>query len=144
MSAPPSQRPSLGAEAEARARCEQVLNRYFRCVDEGRASEAAPLFAPDAMMVTIKTSLDGHAAIAAALEARQAATDRSTAHVATNFDFELVGDASATAHGLLLMFTGAREELPPTPAGIARYDARFASDAGGTWQIAELVIAKAA
>ncbi len=73
--------PSEYADAAA---CRALLVDFLTAIDHGRASEALDLFTPDASFATDDGQLRGHGEIAAFLTAREAETDRHTAHLIGN------------------------------------------------------------
>jgi hypothetical protein len=123
--------------SEARSACEQLLARYHRLIDVGAASDAAALFAADAVLEVGGRGVRGLADITRGLAARQSNADRRTLHTLAGFDFEQADEGTAAASGALVVFAGNGGPISRTPESLSRYEAGFRRD-HDIWRIAEL------
>jgi hypothetical protein len=123
--------------SETRSACEQLLARYHRLIDVGAASDAAALFAADAVLEVGERGVRGLADITRGLAARQSNADRRTLHMLAGFDFEQADEDTAAASGALVVFAGNGGPISRIPESLSRYEVGFRRD-HSTWRIAEL------
>ena len=115
---------------------------FGHLVDHGRALEGAKLFAPDAQLIFAAGSpkpgmLEGIEAIRGFLIARQAQTDVTTRHQATNFRMQWDGGAEATLDSLLTVFRSDNETRQPVVSVVADIHEVFTQSTRGEWFIRE-------
>jgi hypothetical protein len=84
-------------------------------------------------------TLDGLEAIRAFLTARQAMTNVTTRHVATNFRLEWDGGAEARLASLLTVFRSDDATRQPIVSVVCDIEEIFARDEAGSWRIKERV-----
>jgi hypothetical protein len=123
--------------SDARTECEQLLARYHRLIDDGKASEATSLFTCDAILRVAALTARGTAEIADVLTARQERTDRTTIHAPVGFDFEQSNEQDGAAVGALIVFAGDSGPIGRVPEALCRYRASFRYD-DGAWRISGL------
>jgi hypothetical protein len=117
---------------------------FGHLVDHGRAIECVALFAPNARMIFGPGSpkpgtLDGLEAIRAFLAARQAMTNVTTRHLATNFRLEWDGGSEARLESLLTVFRSDDATRQPVISVVCDIQEIFVRDEAGKWRIQERV-----
>jgi SnoaL-like domain len=94
----------------------ELLSTYFRCIDDGRASAGADVFAEAGELTLLEHTVQGKPAIKHALAQREAMTERITRHVITNVTIESDGDIDRLKTTMLVFRHDGRlddGELPP-------------------------------
>jgi hypothetical protein len=109
MSSDPASSPSTseGERAAAHAACEGLFLDFHGLIDRGVASQALELFDDEGLFEVRGDVLRGRDAIGGFLRKREAAVDRHTRHLATNFRFALLSPTQAEATANLILFTRA-------------------------------------
>lgn len=121
-----------------------LMHRFYRLVDHGRAAEIAGLFTADARMVmgagTPKPMVvEGDAIRAWAID-RGAMTQVTTRHVVSNMALEARGDGSVAVSSLVTLFRADGDVPRTTPASlVADIDEVFVR-AGDGWRIHERIV----
>lgn len=116
-----------------------LVNRSFWLIDNGRAGEAAQLFAADASLTfgpgaPMVGTISGPQ-IAAAMAARQAQAGVTSRHVLSNALVSDEGEGRAEVRSLLTLFRTADADLSPIVRSVADViDACVKQD--GAWRIA--------
>jgi len=128
---PPGDEPSP-QELIARAACLDVVEAFYRLVDEGRAVEAGPLFTDDAVLDTDRR-YSGKEEIAGFLTARDKRGSKSL-HVLSGANFRLVNDGEVEVHAVVSLYVRA-EDGSPRFERAGMYNHRCVRR-GGRWLIA--------
>lgn len=131
-----------------RTEIKDLINRFYRLVDSGKADETVDLFTPDARLnfgpgAPQPGTIEG-AAIGQAMQARAQVQNVVTRHVLTNFAFEQTGADTASVTSLLTLY---RHDGPlgegiwpnTIPASIADVQEKVVRTGDG-WRICERVI----
>ena len=111
-------------------------------VDHGRATECEALFAQDARLIYVPGSpkagaLEGLEAIRNFLTARQAQTQVTTRHVASNFRAVRLESGTVELWSLLTVFRSDDESRQPSIGTVADVCERFRREPDGSWKIVE-------
>jgi len=111
-------------------------------VDCGRAVECEALFLPNARLIFGPGSpkpgiIEGLAAIREFLVNRQAQTQITSRHVATNFRASANGSDTLQCHSLLTLYRSTDESRQPLVASVSDVDEVFRRDRQGRWKFAE-------
>lgn len=120
-----------------------VVLRFFRLVDQGRAGETAALFTADATLTfgpgAPKPGTIAGADIPAAMAARQAQVHVTTRHVLSNVVLSPAEDGSVHVYSLLTLFRSEDEKRDSDPASVADIDDVLVRDGNG-WRIKQRTI----
>ncbi len=120
-----------------------VVYRFFRLVDDGRAAETAALFTPDATLTfgpgAPKPGTTQGKDIPAAMAARQAMTHVTTRHVLSNLSVEGGADGVLTIRSLLTLFRSDDDSRDSYPASVADIEDVLVR-VGNGWKIAARII----
>lgn len=115
-----------------------VVQRFFRLVDHGRAAETAALFTHDATLTfgpgSPKPGTVAGEAIPPAMAARQAQAHVTTRHVLSNIEVSLGEDGGAQAYSLLTLFRSEDESRDTLPASVADIEDHLVRTGDG-WRI---------
>ena len=127
---------------EDRFAIQDLIHRFYRLVDMGRAGETAALFTPTARITFGPGSpkpgtIEGDA-IPASMAAREALASVTTRHALSNVAMSLNDDGVVDAYSLLTLYRrdGADAPMVNTIADVQENIVRFR----GAWRIQERVI----
>ena len=129
------------APLQARLACEDVVRASFRLIDQGRATQAADLYAVDGTL----TLTDATTAVAdvtlrggdihAAMRQREA-EDRRTVHVLTPSSFRLAAPDEAELESHLQVYgLGSDPAAAPLPRALSQVHDVLARGGDGEWRI---------
>lgn len=115
-----------------------LVYRFYRLVDEGRADETAALFTATARLTFGPGSpkpgtIEGDQ-IPPAMAARATQTHVTTRHVLSNIQLEARADGSVAGYSLLTLYRSENETRDSYPASIADIHELFVRD-DGEWRI---------
>jgi|SRR5882724_8803368 len=129
------------APLQARLACEDVVRASFRLIDEGRATEAAHLYAVDGMLTlydattTVADVTLRGGDIHAAMRQREA-EDRRTVHVLTPSSFRLTAPDEAELESHLQVYgLGGDPAEARLPRALSHVHDVMARGAAGAWRI---------
>ncbi|MFD5572350.1 nuclear transport factor 2 family protein [Streptomyces cadmiisoli] len=136
----PGTEPDL-AELRARAACMDVIDAFFRWVDDGEAERTVELFTPNGELVMDQAHFTG-TALTAAMRARQDATSKSGVHVPAASSFRLLAPGEAETHTYLHLYRDADQQdgHPPVARAVTQIKDRFVRGEDGRWRIARRVV----
>jgi hypothetical protein len=116
----------------AREACEALFLRFTACIDDGRATEALDVFAPNAVLEVGGRRYIGRGEILEFLRRRQERTDRHTRHLGTNFTLTTIDEDTAEARASLVVFADAST----MPDAVSDCTLRFVRHPTAGWQTA--------
>jgi hypothetical protein len=122
-----------GFAAECLA-CLNLVHAYNNYVDTGHADRVPELFTDDAVL-DVGRRVAGIDAIRIVMQARAANIERRTTHVTSNVQFTDVGQRSAAATSVVVLFVLNTEE-PLAPAAIIRCNDEFVRLDNSEWRFA--------
>lgn len=118
----------------------ELALRGFWLIDQGRAGEAAALFAEDANLTfgpgAPRPGTISGAAIAAAMAARQAEAHVTSRHVLSNTLISALDDGQAEVRSLLTLFRSPDADLSPVVRSVADVIDVCVQE-GAVWKIAD-------
>jgi hypothetical protein len=120
-----------------------LMHRFYRLVDQGRAGETAVMFTETARLTVgpgaPKPGTTEGPAIAALMAARGRQVDVTTRHVLSNIVLSRRPDGMVAGYSLLTLFRSETDSRDSQPASVADVDEVFVRDIGG-WRIQERTI----
>jgi ketosteroid isomerase-like protein len=119
--------------AAQRLACLNLIHAYNNYIDTGHADHVPELFTDDAVLDVGRATLKGIDAIRAAMQARAANIERRTTHLTSNLQFTDIGEQTAAATSVVLLFVLGTEE-PPAPTAIIRCNDDFVCLDDGEWR----------
>ena len=129
--------------AEDRLAITDVVHRFCRLVDHGRAAEIGALFTTDARLTfgpgTPNPGTIEGPAIASMMAARQAQTHITTRHIVTNLAFAPAADGKVAVHSILTFYRCDDDSRDTRVAIVADIDEVYAK-VDGVWLIAERTV----
>lgn len=128
---------------DARTAITDAIHLYYHLVDSGRASKVAELFAPDGRLTfgpgSPKPGTIEGAAIADAMNAREAQTSAFTRHAVTNIVMNTSDGDTVLARHMLILFRSDDATRATLPTFVADVEDRWVRNGMG-WTIAERTI----
>ena len=118
--------------ADGRLACLNLIHAYNNYVDTGHADRVPDLFTDDAVL-DVGRALTGIETIRAVMRARAANTERRTTHVSSNVQFTDVGERTAAATSVLLLFVLDGND-PRAPSAIIRCKDEFVCLEDSEWR----------
>lgn len=112
----------------------QCVVEWAWLIDHGAAEDCARLFTQDAVQEIAGVRSEGLAAIAAGLKRRQAMTERTSRHVASNLRLTSLSADEASATWMLTLYRSDTADRAPLPFMVADVVDRYRlSD--GEWRV---------
>lgn len=115
-----------------------LMYRFYWLVDQGRAGETAPLFAPTARLTfgpgSPKPGTIEGGAIPAAMSARGLQAHVTTRHVLSNIRLAAREDGAVEGYSLLTLYRSEDASRDSYPASVADIEELFVRE-GGEWRI---------
>lgn len=130
-------------DLETRFAAIDLVQSFFRLVDDGRATETADLFTPDGS-ITFGPGAPNQGTISgdtirSAMAARQAQAHVTTRHVLSNFLVTPEADGALAVRSLLTLYRSDDESRPSTVASVADVNDRLVASGPG-WKIASRTV----
>jgi hypothetical protein len=133
---------------QARAACEDLINRFCEQRDSGHATQNLDLFTDDGLMSTYKWDgagwstflrASGRRELSVLFAERQARADRRTKHLVTNvlFTEEHSSLVQCSSSMLLYVLDPTEPQRSLIPTTISECHDKFVPDGKGSWLIAE-------
>ncbi|HEY2715335.1 MAG TPA: nuclear transport factor 2 family protein [Solirubrobacterales bacterium] len=121
-------------ELQARFACESAFRAFHRFIDEGVATRAIDLVADDGLFEVRGKAFRGRDEILGFLQRREAASDRHTRHLDSNFCFAMTSASTAEASAQLLIAQRTADGQLEIEA-VTDCQVEFALADGGAWLI---------